>query len=159
MELCREQGFALLLAGGRVLRGWSQTEQGGVEEGIAQTRQGLADWQATGALSHRPYQLALLAFALARAGRAAEGLSAVAEALSLSGATGERFFEAELHRLQGELLGPGEAAEACFRRGVDVARRQGARSLELRAVLSLARRLREQGRAAEGWGLLEEVYG
>src|SRR5262249_60056681 len=98
------QGGALLLAGGRIVRGWSLTEQGEMEVGIAQIRQGLADWQATGALSHRPYQLGLLAEALGRAGRAVEGLNTVAEALALSAATGERFWEAEVHRVQGELL-------------------------------------------------------
>src|SRR5262249_14688848 len=94
-------------------------------------------------------------------------------------ATGERFYEAELHRLRGELLlrqeagegppcagrsqdsdRPGLAeAEACFRRALDVARRQGAKSLELRAVLSLGRLLRGRGEAAEGRRLLATTLG
>ncbi|HYT90455.1 MAG TPA: protein kinase, partial [Gemmataceae bacterium] len=61
MDLCREQGFSLLAAGGMILHGWSLSEQGRRQEGLLQLQQGLADWQATGALSHRPYQLALLA--------------------------------------------------------------------------------------------------
>src|SRR5262249_2976722 len=101
LELCCEHGFAMLVAGAGILHGWSLTEQGRLDEGIGQLREGLAGWQATGALSHRPYHLALLAEALGRAGRAKEGLSALDEALALSSATGERFWEAELHRLQG----------------------------------------------------------
>jgi predicted ATPase len=166
-ELCREQGFALLSAGGTVLHGWSLTEQGQREEGIGQMRQGLAGWQATGALSHRPYHLALLAEALGKAGQAKEALSAVDEALALSSATGERFWEAELHRLQGELqtarteagpTGQGEA-EGCFHQALAVARRQGTRSLELRAAVSLSRLYQEQGRRAEARPLLAETYG
>jgi predicted ATPase len=129
-------------------------------------RQGLAGWQATGALSHRPYHLALLAEALARAGRAQEGLNALADALALCAASGERFLEADLHRLRGELLlaaeaGPAAwgAADAGFRQALDLARGQCARSLELRAVMSLGRLYRLQGRPAEARPLLAETYG
>jgi predicted ATPase len=170
MDLCREQGFALLLAGGMILHGWSLTGQGQMEEGLRQMRQGLADWQATGALSHRPFHLSLLAEALARQGQVQDGLTALAEAQTLAEATGERFHEAELHRLRGELLlkqavggrdvevkqgGP----EACFRRALAVARQQRARPLELRAALSLCRLYQSQGRGAEARPLLAESHG
>jgi predicted ATPase len=164
LELCREQDFALLFAGGMVLHGWSLTEQGQTAEAIRQMRQGLADWQATGAVSHRPYQLGLLAEALAREGQVQEGLSALAEALAVSTATGERFYEAELHRTRGELLlkqaagvTPGEA-EACFRQALDVAHKQDSKSLQLRAVMSLSRLYQQQGRQAEARPLLAEIY-
>jgi predicted ATPase len=167
LALCREQDFALLLAGGMILHGWSLAAQGQVEEGVRQMRQGLADWQGTGALSHRPYQLALLTEVLAREGRAQEGQAALAEALTLSATTGERFWEAELHRLQGELLLPGAGAEpsvrgkaeALFLQSIDVARRQQAKSLELRAVMSLSRLYQQQGRTSEARPLLTETYG
>jgi predicted ATPase len=167
MELCREQDFALLLAGGVTLHGWSLAAQGQVDKGISQMRQGLADWQATGALSHRPYHLALLAEALRKEGRTQESLTAVAEALATATATGERFWEAELHRLQGELLltraetepSAHTEAEACFRQALAVARRQQAKSLELRAVMSLGRLYRQQRRQAEARPLLAETYG
>jgi predicted ATPase len=161
MGLGREHGFTLLLAGGMVLHGRCLAEQGEGEEGLAQMRQGLADWQATGALSHRPYQLALLAEALAREGRAGEGLAAVGEGLALASATGERFWEAELHRLQGEIVpaGAGAPAEGPLLRSLDVARRQQARSLELRAAVSLGRLYRQQGRQAEARPLLAQTYG
>ena len=167
MELCREQGFALLLTGGMILHGWSLAGQGQTDEGISQMRQGLADWQATGALSHRPFHLALLAEALGREGEVREGLTALAEAQTLCTASGERFLEAELHRLRGELLLAGAeavpsawgAADACFRQALDVARAQQAKSLELRAVMSLGRMYRQQGRQAEARPLLAETYG
>jgi predicted ATPase len=165
MELCSEQDFALLLAGGRILCGWSLTAQGQVGDGIGQMRQGLAEWQATGALSHRAYHLGLLAEALGRDGQVPEGLALVAEALALSASTGERFYEAELHRLQGELLlrqgarEPDGEAEACFHRALAVARAQEARSLDLRAVVSLSRLHQRQGRSAEARPLLADTWG
>jgi predicted ATPase len=167
MELCSEEGFALLLHGGRILRGWALAEQGLLGEGINQMRQGLAGWQATGAVSHRPYQLALLGEALAREGQVPDGLAAVAEALDTATATGERFLEAELHRVRGEMLLTGAEpdpsawgeAEACFHQALDVARRQQAKSLELRAVMSLSRLRRRQGRQAEARSVLAETYG
>jgi predicted ATPase len=172
MELSSEQSFAMLLHGGLILHGWSLAEQGSVGEGIGEMRQGLAGWQATGALSHRPYHLALLAEALARQGQARDGLTALAEALALSTASGERFLEAELYRLRGELLLVGatagpvawNTADGCFGQALDVARAQQAKSLELRAVMSLARLYRQQGRQAEGRqaegrALLAQTYG
>jgi predicted ATPase len=167
MQLSREQNFALLLQGGMILHGWCLAEQGLAADGIRQMRQGLAGWQATGALSHRPYQLALLAEALAREGQASDGLSALDEALALSTSSGERFLEAELHRLRGESLlmraegdsSLWDAAESSFRQALDMARRQSAKSLELRAVVSLSRRYKQQGRQAAARPLLVDTYG
>jgi predicted ATPase len=130
-------------------------------------RQGLAGWQATGALSHRPYHLALLAEALGRDGQARDGLTVLAEALALCTASGERFLEAELHRLRGELvLASTEAglpawseAGSCFRQALDLARAQQARSLELRAVTSLGRLYRQQARQDEARPMLAEMCG
>jgi adenylate cyclase len=124
-----------------------------VEDGLREMRQGLDEWRARGAVSHRPYQLALLAEALGQAGRVQEGQDAVDEALRICAATGERFWEVELHRLRGEMLPAGDEAEACFRQALAVAGRQGARSLELRAASSLARlcRARESLAAVYGW--------
>jgi predicted ATPase len=165
--LSSEQSFALLLQGGMILRGWALAEQGEATAGTLQMRQGLAGWQATGALSHRPYQLALLAEALARQGQAEEGLTALAEALALSTASGERFMEAELYRLRGELLlaaAPArplahDAADASFHQALDVARGQQAKSLELRAVMSRCWLYQEQGRQTEARPLLAQTYG
>jgi predicted ATPase len=162
MALSREQSFALLLHGGAILHGWAMAEQGRLAEGISQMRRGLAGWQATGALSHRPYHLALLAEALARDGEVQDGLTALNEALELSAASGERFLEAELYRLRGELLLAGAAAadkaEASFRQALAVADGQQARSLQLRAAMSLGRLYRHQGRQAEARPLLAGAH-
>jgi predicted ATPase len=130
-------------------------------------RDGLAAWHATGAGAHRSYQLAVLAEALGRAGQAEEALAALGEARALADGNGERYWEAELHRLRGEVLlaraeaGPAARAEAeaCFRQALEVAGRQQAKSLELRAALSLARLSQGQGRGAEARPLLAETYG
>jgi predicted ATPase len=167
MDLSAEQGFALLVQGSTIVYGWSLAAEGRAAEGISLMRQGLAGWQATGALSHRPYQLALLAEALAREGQAEDGLTALAEAVALATASGERFLEAELHRLRGELLlvhaegdvSAGGAAEASFLQALDVARGQGAKSFELRAVTSLSRLYQRQGRNNEARQRLGETYG
>jgi predicted ATPase len=149
-----------------VLHGWSLARLGRAEEGIGEMRKGLADWQATGALSHRPFHLALLAEGLAGEGRLEEGMTALDEALAFCSATGEEFHAAELHRLRGSLLlGQGAElprraeAEASFRRALDLARRQGARSLELRAVVSLSRLFSDEGRTAEARAMLAESRG
>jgi predicted ATPase len=162
IELCREQGFAQLFAGGTVLRGWSLTRQGRTEDGVSRMRQGLAAWQATGATAHRPHLLALLGEAVGRIGRVVEGLQALDEALVLSASTEEVYSAAELHRLRGELFrlqpDPGRA-ESCFRQALSVARQQEARLPELRAALSLGRLLHEQGQLEEGRRQVAEVYG
>jgi len=150
VRLAAQQGFAFLLAEGAIFRGWALVAEGRSEPGLAQLDEGLSALGAAGARMGRPSHLALLADACGRAGRPDAGLAAVDEALAIVDETGERSYEAELHRLRGELLGrraeregasPADRAEAeaCLRRAVDVARRQGARSLELRALLSLVR--------------------
>ena len=111
----------------------------------------MAAWQAAGAELARPYYLALLAEACAKGGQAEEGLSILAEALATVHNTGERFYEAELYRLKGELLLAQSAhqtaeAEACFHQALDIARLQQAKSLELRAVMSLARLWQRQSK-------------
>ena len=104
IALATEQGFPFWGAWGTILRGWALAEQGQRAEGMAQMRQGIAAWRATGAELQRPYYLALLAEASGQAGQAAEGLRVLAEALAAVHNTGERQHEAELYRLQGELL-------------------------------------------------------
>jgi predicted ATPase len=105
----------------------------------------------------------MLAEALAGAGSPGEGLDALAETAALAEKCDERYFEAEIHRLRGEFLlaqsaEKGPAAEATFRQALDVARRQEARSLELRAAMSLARLWAEQGRRRKAHDLLAPVY-
>jgi predicted ATPase len=126
-------------------------------------RQGLAVWQATGARVFRPYGLALLAEAYVHVGQIEEGLTLLGEALAVAQDTGERRWEAELYRLKGEVLLACAAehdteAETCFRQAFDRARRQEARSLELRAAMSLSRLWRQQGQRAKAHDLLAGAY-
>jgi DNA-binding winged helix-turn-helix (wHTH) protein/predicted ATPase len=158
--LARAHGFGLVLAWASTLLGWAMSREGQPEEGIAMIRRGTAATQETGSEQFRPYFLAVLADACAAAGRPAEGLAAVTEALATAAKTGERFHEAELYRLQGELLGRWAASsEACLVRAIEIARRQGARALELRAALSVSRLWREHGREAEARRMLLDVCG
>src|SRR5262249_1680833 len=104
IALSKEQGFAFREAGGIIYRGWVLSEQGQREEGIAQIRNGLAAWRATGAGISLPRHLALLAEAYEKVGQVEEGFTVLAEALGIVDKTGERTYEAELYRLKGELL-------------------------------------------------------
>ena len=103
IALSTEQGFPVFLARGTIWRGWALAVQGKAGEGVAQIRQGLAAYRATGSELGRSYFLGLLAEAHGIAGQAEEGLAAVAEALAFVDRTAERFYEAELYRLKGEL--------------------------------------------------------
>ena len=137
-----------------------------MEEGIAQLRQGFAYWETRGIQYRRPTFLAWLAEAYGKAAQTEEGLSVLDEALAQVERTGERYYEAELHRLKGELLlmQDDEAetslhqAESCFQHAIQVARRQQAKSCELRAVMSLCRLWQRQGNAAEARQMLAEIY-
>jgi TOMM system kinase/cyclase fusion protein len=172
IALAAEQGFAFFVAGGTIFRGWALAErysepvsgQGQGEEGMAQMQQGLAAWRATGAEALRPYYLALLAEASAKVGKREEGLTLLAEALAVANDTGEHRWEAELYRLKGELLLTRSAeydteAETCFRQALDITRRQEAKSLELRAAMSLARLWQQQGKRDKARELLVPIYG
>jgi predicted ATPase len=136
----------------------------GQEEGIAQMRQGLDAFAATGAEFLQPYWHALLAEACGKNRPPAEGLTVLEEALTLAEKHAERWWEVELHRLKGELLlaHPGShptEAERCFRQALEVARRQQAKALELRAALSLSRLWQRQGQYAAARQLLAPIYG
>jgi predicted ATPase/DNA-binding winged helix-turn-helix (wHTH) protein len=164
ISLTTEQGFIFVMAHATVLRGWALVELGQGEEGIAQIRQGMAVYRATGAELERPYWLALLAEAYAKNGQAEEGLCLLTEALAEVEKHEVRFCEAELYRLKGELLlvqsTPHDAeADTCFRQALEIARRRQAKSWELRAAMSLARLWQRQGRRAEAYDLLAPIYG
>ena len=111
-----------------------------------------------------PGFLARLAVAYGQVGQVDEGLHLVVEALAVVDTTGERYYKAELHRLHGELLlrqavAEAQAAEACFQQALAVARRQQAKSWELRAATSLSRLWQHQGKRAAAYDLLAPVYG
>jgi adenylate cyclase len=154
-----EHGFSYYLAWGQILRGWCLAMDGDAA-GLAGITRGIGILQATAGL-RLPYYRGLLADASARFGLIDDGLQAVAEGLAETGRTGERWFEAELHRLRGELLRmtsrAGEA-EACFRTALEESLCRRARSFELRAAVSLARLWREQGKPGRGRRSVAGVY-
>ena len=129
---------------------------------MAQIRQGLAAWQAMGEALYQPHAQTLLAEIYGNVGQTEAGLTMLAEVLAGVHTNGLCYCEAELYRLKGVLLqavgGSGEA-EACFHQALDVARRQQAKSWELRAATSLARLWQQQGKRAEAHQLLAPTYG
>jgi predicted ATPase len=164
IAVATEQGFQLLRAIGSVMRGWALAQQGLSREGIAQIRQGLMTYRATGGEILRPYCLALLAEAHGTIGEPAAGLTVLAEALTLVDTTGERWYEPELYRLKGELLLQQNSAnqadaESCFHHALAIARNQQAKSFELRTATSLARLWQQQGKHDEARQVLGDVYG
>jgi len=163
MRVAMEQGFPYWMALGSILRGWALVQQGQAQEGIEEIHQGLRAWQATGAEGIRPYYLALLAEAYGIMGQPAEGLTTLTEALTLVDTTGERWYEAEIHRLRGELLlqqseDNQAEAENCLQQAIVIAQNQEAKSLELRAATSLATLWQRQGKRHEAYHLLSPVY-
>jgi predicted ATPase len=162
VALSAEQGFAYWVVEGTFFRGWVLAEQGKTDEEIAQMRDSLAALPSFGREVGRPTKLATLAAAYGKAGRTDDALGLVADALAPVESREERNWEAEIYRLKGELLldakGPSKA-ETCFRHAIDIARRQSAKSLELRATTSLARLLDRQGKRDEARQTLGEIYG
>jgi DNA-binding winged helix-turn-helix (wHTH) protein/predicted ATPase len=148
------------------MRGLVLIRQGGTAEGLKQMQAGWAAIQTTGVRLNRGYFLARLAEALLHAGQPDSGLTVLAEALAFIHTSGERWWEAECHRLWGQLLLHAECgvrhaaltAEECFQQALDIARRQHAKSLELQAAMSLARLWQQQGKRTEASELLAPVY-
>jgi predicted ATPase len=178
-----EHHLTMFQANATVTRGWAMTmiNQGLEETSIENMRQGFAARLATGTELMRPHMLAQLAEALSKARQTEEGLRVLEEALAVTDHTGERYYEAELFRLKGELLlmqcknrvlsraATGRKAiekksaeviqvEQCFHRSIQIARQQQAKSLELRASTSMARLYRDQGRHEEAHNLLSAIY-
>jgi adenylate cyclase len=164
VALSEDKGFSQYRAMGKIFRGWAMVELARPDEGMAEMRDGLGTWRTMRGEMGLPYYLALLAEAHRRVGEVAEGLEALDEALALVDKKGERQNEAELHRIKGELLlsleTPDEPqAEACFTKAAAIARRQQAKSWELRAVMSLGRLWQRQGEGARARTELAKVYG
>ena len=166
VALSTEGEFELWRAMGMIGEGWAMVEQGLLGDGIAQLRAGLNAVRATGAEVLMPYFLSLLAQACAKAGQVAEGLSMLDESQVALDDGGERWWQAELHRLKGEFLLrlPGSPAdnqahaEEYFRRAHAIAQDQRAKSLELRASISLSRLWHRQDKISEARQILAETY-
>ena len=176
-----EHSLVMYQAMATVMQGWALSEQGRDVEAIEQIEEGLAALQATGTELVRPHFLGLLAEALGKTGQPEEGLRALEEALALVQRGGEGYYEAELCRLKGELLliqtggrdvslaAPSKkaveagssavvTAEGCFHQSIKIAQKQKAKSLELRAGMSLARFYQNQDKQEEARNLLTPIY-
>jgi serine/threonine protein kinase/predicted ATPase len=170
ISLSRQYGFSFWLAMGTIYHGYALFNQGQKEEGIRILREGLAAETASGAEVGRPFFLTLLAEALAAVGRIDEGIAMINSSLALMDNTSERFAHSDICRVKGELLlrrqpespeSPGSEAAAevedFFRQAIESARIRQAKSLELRAVISLSQLLQNQGRKEEARQMLSEI--
>ena len=163
IAISSEQDFPLWSGMGTILRGWALARDGRGVEGLDQVRQGIVDWQGTGFKLEWPHFLAMLAEAHEAVDQPTEGLKLLAEARAAADQTGEGFWDAEMHRLHGELslrvtVTETGRAEESFRKAIDVARRQEAKSLELRAVMSLSRLWKRQDKPDEARQMLAATY-
>jgi predicted ATPase len=181
--LTREYHFPLYRIVGGLLQGAIAMQRGALAEGIAGITTELAQYRAIGAQLFVPLFLSFLAEGYRRQGKIDKALQVVEEALSLTATNLDVFWEAELYRQKGELLltqeiksqgakgksqkskmtdlrplTPDPQAEECFQQAIEVARSQGAKSLELRAVMSLARLWQQQGKHYEARDMLSEIY-
>jgi predicted ATPase len=156
-----EGGFTAFSGLNRIYQGWVASMQGEHERGIAMIRDGIANWANplfTTVIS------SILAEACLRAGRYQEAIDAVVAGRDHSSRTGEHYAESEIERVAGETLIRMDAenaaeAEQCIRRAVALATRQGAKWFELRATMSLARLLAQQGRREQARTMLTEIHG
>ena len=160
IALAREQGLSLYLALGTMLRGWAISRDR--PEAIEQIRHGLDAFQSSGGQMASPLALTVLAEHDGNHGKANEGLELIAKALQSARLTGEGSYEAEMHRIRGELLlkiDPGNVGEAraCFEQAIAVAQRQRSKMLELRASTSLSRLLEKSGAQEEARDTLVKV--
>jgi predicted ATPase len=163
IEISTEQGFPQWLALGNIIRGWALCDQGMLREGIEGINEGLSARRAQGSEVAGTYFLALLAEAYGKAGEKDRGLRVLTDALDTAQKNGECFYQAELYRLKGEqlaALSPDNQAEAesSFRKAIDIANQQCAKSLELRATTSLSRLLKRKGKKDEAQQMLAEIY-
>lgn len=163
MQIATEQGFLFWHASGTLYTAGGLLLQGRMERGLRLLEKGLESYRATGAELALPYYLSMLADACTQMGRFAEAWAALNEATTLVETNDERFQEAELYRLKGELLlaesddRPG--ADACFRRAIETADRYQSKAWKLRATTSRARLWQRQGRRDEAFTALSTVYG
>jgi DNA-binding winged helix-turn-helix (wHTH) protein/predicted ATPase len=162
IKVCAEHGFPYYLAWAEVLRGWSRAARGDTSQGLAEVSRGIDALQAK-AGARLSYYRALLAEVCGWSGQPEEGLKALTQAFNDVRKTDESWWEPELHRLRGVLLaseicGRSVEAEECFQKAIEAARRQQAKSLELRAAVSLARLWRDHGRRADARRLVSEIY-
>jgi predicted ATPase len=163
IALCTDQGFSFYLAMAEIAQGCSRAAQTQDVEGLGQASHGVSAWRQTGAVILVPTFLSLLAEAHGVVGQPDAGLAALAEAISVADTTGESWWSAELHRVRAELLlqragADMDVVEDGLVRALGIARRQQARSLELRAAMSLGQLWHQHGRRADARRVVADVY-
>lgn len=166
IEICEERGFQFWQAYSLAVRGRALVSLGRADEGIAEIREGLRRWEASGTMVTRPYYRSLLAESLEIAGETEAACAEAALGLEAANATGEGYYLTEVYRLFGELShklagGDGEKereAERSIQQAIDLAREQGAKSFELRAEISMARVRGSKGETEEKHAALRAVY-
>jgi len=165
IALSGQRDFALWQPWALLMQGWAMTQRGQFSHGIAQMRDAIAAFRTTGADVMVPYFLGLLAEAYGKAGQTNQALIVISEARALVDRGHECWWEPELYRLRGELIltgddnsGRGKEAQECFLQAINIASRQQAKSLELRAVTSLCRLWQTQGNKAEGRRILADTH-
>lgn len=160
---CEEKQLPIWLTNGAVLLGWARAALGQTEKGIEMMQDAIDERRAKNLWFRQGYYLAIVAEMLGRVGEVERGLDAISEALRVSDQTGDRGWDAIIHRVHGELLTQStkdrSKAEACFQKAIEIAQRQNAKSPELRAAVSLGRLWCDQGKQAEARDLLAPVYG
>jgi predicted ATPase len=164
IALCSEHGLAMFLNWATIMLGWALAAQGKEDEGIAQMHHGMYANLTAVIGVHKPCLLAHLAETYGRIGKADAGMTSLAEAMASAEKIGANWWTADMHRLKGELLfklSPENLVEVetCYNHALKVARRQKAKSLELRAAMSLSRLWQQQGKQEEANQLLSEIYG
>jgi predicted ATPase len=163
LQIAAEHNFPQVLGWAMTFRGWAVAMQGQLEEGERLMHRGMDTFLALGLVANMPYFLALLAEVQWKMEKPGEALKTIGEALTVVADTGECYWEAEIYRLRGLVLLSGSPenhpeAETCFHQALDIARQQQARSLELRAAISLARLWQSQGKRQDAHDLLAPVY-
>ena len=171
MAIAADQGFVFFIAYDTMLKGWAMAENGQMNAGISLLREGLVAYQATGTKVLVPQWMVVLAELYGISGQAEEALSTLAEAQIFSDKNnGERYFTAEMLRLKGQLLiqrkkdkmqkaSNDHESTTCLLNAINLAQKQGAKSLELRAAVSLSRIWQSQGKKSDAFDLLSEIYG
>jgi predicted ATPase len=164
LALADEHGLPAWAGLANVMQGWAASELGQLAAGAAQIREGLSLFVKTGHLVFRIHSAPILACALAKAGQVEEALAVLDEVIESSDRAGVSYWASELHRRKGEMLltrndGEMQTAENCLLEALKTAQNQCAKSLELRAAMSLARLLANRGEAGQAYDLLAPIFG
>ena len=161
IALSAEQGTGYYDSWATILYGWARAEQGSPAEGIDHMHKGLDDFRKMNVEARFPYYLTLLAEAYSIAGQTQEGLKRLRQAVDLAEKNSDNWYQAETYRLMGELTlrsGDAGAGEDYFHQALDISRRQKARTLELRATVSLARLWQQQSKQEKAHTLLVDIF-